>query len=149
MRVAEVISRKVLDLESASVVGQVHDAILDSTARVIVGFSLRGVPDRSDWLAWENIVSIGPDAVTVESVRMLTEPPSLGRLIFGDDVVGGRALSDHGLLLSPIAEIEFDPKSGQVITLTLADGRIVAAADLLGSGTYATMLRDQPRDMAN
>jgi uncharacterized protein YrrD len=142
VKVAEVITREVLDLESASVIGRVHDAILDPSTRAIVGFTLRGVPGRNDWLAWENIVAIGTDALTVESVRTLSEQPTEGRMIYGDNVVGGRVLSDHGLALEKIADVEFDPKTGQLTTLTLADGRIVSADDLLGSGTYATMLRD-------
>jgi uncharacterized protein YrrD len=145
VKFADIITREVVDLEGALVIGRVHDAILDSSGRAILGFTLRGSPGRNDWLAWEQIVAIGDDAVTVESIRTLTEQPSgKGRLILGDDVVGGRVLSDQGLLLSTISEVDFDPKTGRIVTVGLADGHTIPSVDLLGSGSYATIVRHQP-----
>jgi uncharacterized protein YrrD len=142
MRFSEIQRRDVVDLETAEVVGHVDDAILDANASLLMGFTLRKTPGKGDWLGWSNIRAIGADAITIESLRALMEQPEgNGRLLLGDDVIGGRVLSDEGETMSPLDDIEFDPTSGQVTELILSNSTRIAGSELLGAGTYATVIK--------
>jgi uncharacterized protein YrrD len=145
MKFADVVRRQVIDLETAVVMGVVDDAIVqvvtDGAARIL-GFTLRKTHGKNDWLDWADITAIGADAITVESVRALTEQPEdNGRLLLGDDVVGGRVLGDDGQSMSTISQIEFDPASGDITQVILANTDVHAGTDLRGVGRYATILR--------
>jgi sporulation protein YlmC with PRC-barrel domain len=58
-------------------------------------------------------------------------------------VIGGRVLTDQGLELAAIADVELDPATGHLVDLLLADGTTIEAAALLGIGRYATVIRHQ------
>jgi sporulation protein YlmC with PRC-barrel domain len=142
VKFSEIQRRDVVDLETAEVIGHVDDAILDANAKLLMGFTLRKTPGKSDWLAWSSIKAIGADAITVESIRTLIEQPEgAGRLLLGDDVIGGRVLSDRGESMSPLDDIEFDTPTGHVSELILSDSITIPGADLLGAGTYATVVK--------
>lgn len=142
MKFSEIQRREVVDLETAEVIGNVDDAILDANARLLMGFTLRKAPGKADWLAWSNIKAIGADAITVASVSALMEQPEgKGRLLLGDDVIGGRVLNDRGETASPMADIEFDMQTGHITDLILTDSTTISGSDLLGSGTFATVVK--------
>ncbi len=141
MRLGAIMTRQVVDLESATTIGRVRDATLDLEHRSVSGFVLRSSPSSADWLPWEAVISIGSDAITVQSVRTLTEQPKQPRSVSVDDVLASRVLSDRGVLMASVAEIDFDSETGLLTTITLADGSSLRACDLLGSGSYATMFR--------
>jgi sporulation protein YlmC with PRC-barrel domain len=141
MKFTEIQRREVVDLETAKVIGHVDDAILDANAQLLMGFTLRKTPGKSDWLAWSNIKAIGADAITVESIGALMEQPEgKGRLLLGDDVIGGRVLTDAGVAMSPLADLEFDATNGQVSQIILADSTEIAGTALVGAGTFATVI---------
>lgn len=142
MRFSEIQRRDVVDLTTAEVIGHVDDAIVDANARLLMGFTLKKTPGKSDWLPWSNIKSIGVDAVTVGSVGVLTEQPEgKEQLLLGDDAIGGRVLNDEGQSMSPLADIDFDPLTGHVEALILTDSAIIPGSDLLGVGTFATVVK--------
>jgi sporulation protein YlmC with PRC-barrel domain len=142
MRFSEIQRREVVDLETAEVIGHVDDAILDANARLLMGFTLRKTRGNADWLAWVDIKAIGADAITVASVGALMEQPEgKGRLLLGDDVIGGRILNDRGETSSPLADIAFDVPTGQITELILSDSTEIPGSDLLGSGTFATIVK--------
>ncbi len=144
MKFSEIQRREVVDLETADVIGHVDDAILDANAGVLMGFTLKKTPGKSDWLPWAKITAIGADAITVNSVSALTEQRGgKERLLLGDDVIGGRVLTDKGESMSPLGDVAFDPLTGQVAELILADGTSIVASDLIGAGTFATVVRTQ------
>jgi sporulation protein YlmC with PRC-barrel domain len=141
MKFTEIQRREVVDLETAKVIGHVDDAILDANAQLLMGFTLRKTPGKSDWLAWSNIKAIGADAITVESLGALMEQPEgKGRLLLGDDVVSGRVLTDAGVAMSPLADLEFDVTSGRINQIIFADSTEIPGTALLGAGTYATVI---------
>jgi sporulation protein YlmC with PRC-barrel domain len=144
MKFTDIIGREVVDLETASVLGQIDDAIIDSTTKSIMGFKVRKTAGPNDWLDWGSISAIGADAVTVQSALLFAEQPvDKGRLLLGDDVIGGRVLSDLGVSMSAVSNVEFDAVSGRLTSLTLREGPSIAASDLVGAGTYAIVLKHQ------
>ena len=138
----ELVGRPVLDLATATTVGAVDDAIVDPATGQVVGFDLRKTPGKPSWLGWDHVKALGADAVTVPSVEAITElPAERGRLLRADKVIGGRVLTDQGVELAHLADVDLDPATGHVDSLLLADGGVVPAGDLLGIGHYATVVR--------
>ena len=106
---------------------------------LVVGKSANG----GAWLEWSDIKSMGADAVTIDRVDVVTD--TTGRT---SGRVAGRPRSSVGGC-SPTragssarsATIDIDPDSGAVEALVLADRR-VAADQLIGIGSYATVIHD-------
>jgi sporulation protein YlmC with PRC-barrel domain len=69
----------------------------------------------------------------------MEQPEGKGRLLLGDDVIGGRVLNDRGETSSPLADIEFDMPTGHITELILIDSTTIPGLDLLGSGSFATV----------
>jgi sporulation protein YlmC with PRC-barrel domain len=142
VRVTDLNKRKVLDVSSATTIGRIEDVVVDPTDRRVLGFRLRKTPGKMSWLAWEQLKALGPDALTVDSVEALTSGPddeSTPPLHHGK-VIGGLVLTDEGLSLGALADVDFDADSGVVTALLLEDGRSMPGESLRGIGSYATMV---------
>ena len=146
MRVTDLNKHPVLDVSTATTVGRIDDVVIDPSTRQVVGFSLGKTPGTAAWLAWDRLKALGVDAATVDSVEALTEgpdadmPPALKR----GKVIGGLVLTDQGLSLGDLVDVEFDPDSGRVTGLVLAGGRSLPADALRGIGRYAMVVTHPP-----
>ena len=141
MNAAEVIGRPVLDLATATTVGRIDDVDVDPTARRAAGFHL-AKSSSGDWLSWDRITAVGPDAVTIQSaddvVAYAADPAH--RALRKGGALGGRVLSDQGREVGSLNDVEIDD-DGAIVSLLVGDRR-VEADDLLGIGSYATVVRD-------
>ena len=143
MKFTELVGRPVLDLATATTIGTVNDAMVDPVTGRVVGFDLRKTPGKASWLGWDQVKAVGADAVTVDALDAVTEAPAdRGRLLRSGKIIGGRVLTDQGVALAHLVDVDLDPSTGQVDTLVLGDGATVASADLLGIGSYATVVRN-------
>jgi len=142
MRVSDIDRRSVLDVSTATSVGQIDDVVVDPVRRTIVGFSLRKAPGNASWLAWDRMKAIGTDAVTVDSAEALAAAPEAGLppALKHDRVIGELVLSDQGYALGELLDVEFDPDSGAVTELVLGGGRALPADALRGIGHYAVVV---------
>ena len=141
MNVAEVFGRPVLDLATATTVGKIDDVDVDPATKRAIGFRLaKGA--SGDWLAWDRIAAIGPDAVTIESGDRLetyaADPARRG--LKANGAIGGRVLTDQGREVGSLNDVDIDD-DGAMVALLVGDRR-VEADDLLGIGSYATVVRD-------
>jgi len=97
---------------------------------------------RGDWLAWDRIAAIGPDAVTIDSADRLepyaADPSRRG--LKANGAIGGRVLTDQGREVGSLSDVDLDD-DGAMVSLLVGDRR-VEADDLLGIGSYATVVRD-------
>jgi sporulation protein YlmC with PRC-barrel domain len=141
MMLTELTGRPVLDLATATTVGNVADFVIDPAARRVVGFQLAGVKGTRHWLAWEAMNSLGPDALTVDREDVLGEPPQGARGLRADKVIGGRVLTDSGRLLGDLMDVDIDPQTGSLAALAV-DGASMPAEALIGVGSYATVVVD-------
>lgn len=141
MNAAEVFGRPVLDLATATTVGKIDDVDVDPATKRAVGFRL-AKGSSGDWLAWDRIAAIGPDAVTIESTDRLeayaADPARRGLKATG--ALGGRVLTDQGREVGSLNDVDIDD-DGTMVALLVGDRR-VEADDLLGIGSYATVVRD-------
>jgi len=141
MNAVEVFGRPVLDLATATTVGRVDDVDVDPTTKRAVGFRL-AKGSSGDWLAWDRIAAIGPDAVTIDSADRLepyaADPTRRG--LKANGAIGGRVLTDQGREVGSLNDVDLDD-DGAMVSLLVGDRR-VEADDLLGIGSYATVVRD-------
>jgi len=104
----DLIGRPVLSVETANKLGQVHDLIVHPTNGEMVGLSVR-ISEQSHFLVnKEEIHSIGPDAVMVQSDQSL-EPPDQSQLkafpSAKHGLVGVKVITEDGKLLGEIANV--------------------------------------------
>jgi uncharacterized protein YrrD len=138
----------VLDVSSATTVGRIDDVVVDPSTRQLVGFSVRKTPGKASWLAWDRLKALGVDAVTVDSVEALSDRPDVDVAppLRHGKVIGGLVLTDQGLSLGDLVDVEFEPDSGTLTALVLASGRTLPADSLRGIGSYA-MVVTHPADV--
>lgn len=141
MRLADIHKHPVVDLSSATTVTHLADVAIDATTQRVLGFTVHKAVDGHDWLAWDRAHAVGADAATVSDTSAFTTVPEGALLLKGSGALGRRVLSAEGVELGTLADVDVDPETGAVLTLILADGATVAAEDLLGVGSYATVIR--------
>ena len=104
----DLIGRAVLSLGSANKLGQVHDLIVHPTNGEMVGLSVE-ISDQSHFLvSKEEIHSIGPDAVMVQSDQSLVPPDQSQLKAFPfarNGLVGVKVITEDGKLLGEIANV--------------------------------------------
>jgi hypothetical protein len=85
---------------------------------------------------------LGADAATVEGTEAVVIGPdeTAAPALLRGKVIGGRVLSDQGLLLGNLADVEVDPESGTITDLVLTSGQVIPGASLRGIGSYATVV---------
>jgi uncharacterized protein YrrD len=138
----ELIGRPVLDLATATTVGRVGDVVVDATGRHTLGVRLAKAKTPGDWLAWERIAAVGPDAVTIEATDRVVEASAdpVARALRGDHALGRRVLTDQGRQLGELDDVVITD-DGAVEALVVA-GVSVPADAVLGIGSFATVVRD-------
>jgi len=138
----EVAKHPVVDLSTATTLGQLSQAAVDGANRRIAGFTLRKSVPSGDWLAWERLTALGPDAATVADPSAITAPDERERALFDatKSMLKRRVLTEGGVELGPLADAEFDPSTGALTELVLGDGTVLPAERLLGVGRYATVV---------
>jgi sporulation protein YlmC with PRC-barrel domain len=137
MRFSECRKRPVLDLASAQQIGRVDGFAVDAVNRRIHAV-LVAKHDAGSVLRWADVQGFGPDAVTVSSPSAIGAPSD--PLDGAGDLRGSRVLSDRGFDLGTVADVEFDPATGQVLEVVLGD-RSIPGGDLRGYGSYAVVVR--------
>lgn len=142
MRFEESRKRSVLSSGSANTLGRVDGFVVDvETARVS---GVRVGRGDGDHLAWDDVQSFGPDAVTVSDdhhVRQATADDHHEQPL----VVGSMVLDTRGTHLGVVSDVEFDPASGRLRYLLTEKGE-QAADRLRGIGSYAVVLAAEGSD---
>ena len=98
-------------------------SIVDPATKRAVGFrSAKG--SSGDWLAWDRIAAIGPDAVTIDVRRPagdLCGRPSC-RGLKANGAIGGRVLTDQGREVGSLNDVDIDD-DGAMVSLLVGDRR--------------------------
>ncbi|MDQ6855138.1 MAG: PRC-barrel domain-containing protein [Actinomycetota bacterium] len=140
--------RKVVSRTTAEALGELSHMVVDTSRRHVSAIVVNKGKKHAFLVDWEHVSGFGPDAVMVESEDTLRPPAddqeqeaAGGKL----ELVGKRALSERGNELGPIADVEFDPDSGNIGSVLVGEERI-PATDLLGVGSYAAVLAGSDDD---
>ena len=134
--------RKVVSRATAEALGELSHMVVDTSRRHVAAIVVTKGKKHAFLVDWEHVSGFGPDAVMVESEDVVRSPTgdheqaaAHGKL----ELVGKRALSERGNEHGPIADVEFDPDSGNIGFVLIGEERI-PATDLLGVGSYAAVL---------
>jgi uncharacterized protein YrrD len=111
MRAGEITGRPVVTVDTAEDVAQVKDVVFSHDNGFLVGFTL----NRRGWLSgpmkellpWASVHGLGPDAVMIAGRDALTSPDGEHHFADGDgdDVVGGRVITDSGNALGEVTDL--------------------------------------------
>jgi sporulation protein YlmC with PRC-barrel domain len=141
-RFAAASGRKVVSRASAEELGKLTHLVVDVRRRQVTSLVV-GKGRKALLVAWENVSGFGPDAVMLADESALYEPRDDNEQAAADgklELVGKRALSDMGNDLGAVSDVVFDPATGALETVVLAD-REEPAASLVGAGSFAVIMR--------
>ncbi|WP_432066147.1 PRC-barrel domain-containing protein [Streptomyces sp. C10-9-1] len=135
----------VVELSSAATLGTVTACTLAPSPARISGLRLktRGRGGRH-MLAWKDVESFGPDAVTVRDASRLHREKEIetGQQTHPDhDPIGKPVLTEAGVARGTVLDIEFDEQTGRVSRLLTAEEQF-SGDDLVGVGGYAVVVGD-------
>lgn len=141
MLFSDATGRKVVSTSTAETVGKIDGFVVDPATRAVMAVELKKT-ESGDTLLWSDIIGFGADAVTVSDANKIGDAPPQVDALSGKDhrLLGKRVLCTSGDELGKLGDVEFDPESGQLTTLIVADQGI-AAAGLVGAGSYAVIVR--------
>lgn len=139
------VGRKVVSRANALHLGAVGHLVVDVERRAVVGLVV-GKGKKGQLVDWDQVSGFGPDAVMVTDAAALRAPSTDQERLAVDgrlELVGKRVLNDTGNELGTLEDVTFDPGSGALERLQVAE-REIEAASLLGSGSYAVVVSSDP-----
>lgn len=142
MRWKRALGKEVVNTESAETAGKVDGLVVDPEASKVVAMVL-----GDKVVSWTDAKGIGHDAVTITETGMVREPGGEleKRAIEGaGDPIGKTVISEDGVAMGSIADVDFDPETGTLGCLVLADDEI-SGARLMGIGSYAVIVSSGDR----
>ncbi|MGH3776623.1 MAG: PRC-barrel domain-containing protein [Pseudonocardiaceae bacterium] len=134
--------RDVVNTTTATRVARVDGfVVLPGPARVAL-LRLSKVSGAGTLLAWGDLQGFGPDAVTVATDAVIRPAhDALEQRAEDNDleILGKRVLTERGLELSTVTDVDFDPETGAVTTL-ITKTETIAGERLIGLGGYAVVV---------
>ncbi|MDK1342352.1 PRC-barrel domain-containing protein [Streptomyces sp. 378] len=134
--------RAVVDLATAETIGTLAACTVAPSPSRIAGLRLKTRGRGHHALLWEDVQSFGPDAVSIEEADRIRDEKEMDT---GDhahavhDPVGKAVLTETGLEMGTVMDVEFDEQSGRVSRLLTGDEQI-PGDDLIGVGSYAVVV---------
>jgi sporulation protein YlmC with PRC-barrel domain len=141
-RFAAASGRKVVSRTSAEELGNLAHIVVDVKRRQVASLIV-GKGRKALLIDWAQVSGFGPDAVMVSDASALHAPRDDREHAAADgklELIGKRALTDTGNDLGTIADVQFDPKTGNIESLVLGDQE-EPAASLRGAGSFAAIVR--------
>jgi uncharacterized protein YrrD len=95
-------------------------------------------------LAWGDVQGFGPDAVTVATDAVIRPArDALEQRAEDNDleILGKRVLTERGMELGTVNDVDFDPDTGSITTL-ITKTETIAGERLIGLGGYAAVVSD-------
>jgi uncharacterized protein YrrD len=119
--------KPVVDVATAEKLGSVSDLYINLQQQRVVGLqvNLPGLFSRDRALLWNDLQSIGENAVTVPSadlVRNVKAVPLVNDLAQTSDIVGDKIMTESGSDIGTAADIEIDAKTGSITSYVLRSG---------------------------
>lgn len=136
--------RDVVDTATATRIARVDGfVVLPGPARVAL-LRLGKVSGAGTLLAWDDVQGFGPDAVTVATDAVIRPArDALEQRAEDNDleILGKRVLTERGMELGTVTDVDFDPETGSITTLITKTAAIVGER-LIGLGGYAAVVSD-------
>ena len=136
--------RDVVNTATATRIARVDGfVVLPGPPRVAL-LRLGKVSGAGTLLAWDNVQGFGPDAVTVSTDAVIRPArDALEQRVEDNDleILGKRVLTEHGMELGTVTDVDFDPDTGSITTL-ITKTETIAGERLIGLGSYAAVVSD-------
>jgi uncharacterized protein YrrD len=134
--------RDVVDTATATRIARVDGfVVLPAPARVAL-LRLGKVSGAGTLLAWDDVQGFGPDAVTVATDAVIRPARDAVEQRAEDndlEILGKRVLTEHGMELGTVTDVDFDPDTGSITTL-ITKTETIAGERLIGLGGYAAVV---------
>ncbi len=134
--------RNVVNITTATRVARVDGfVVLPEPARVAL-LRLGKVSGAGTLLAWDDVQGFGPDAVTVATDAVIRPARDAVEQRAEDndlEIIGKRVLTEQGMELGPVTDVDFDPETGAVISL-ITKTETIDGQRLIGLGGYAVVV---------
>lgn len=141
-RLTHLTGRPVLDISTATTVGQVGPAVLDPSTASITAFRLAKTSGDADVLPWSAIKAVGPDALTIETSSDLRTADGRAEKRAAEhslEIIGARVLTTTGRDCGIVTEIGINEATGAVETIVASEGEHPGAS-VTGFGDYALIV---------
>ena len=125
--------RKVVDTSTAETIGRVAGVHLDASRSAVSSLRLKG--RHAGHIPYADVISVGPDAVTVRSADVVVEGDDAAPS--DADAIGSRVLDDAGYDLGTLKDLTVD-QDGTIASLSV-DGSVVEGR-IRGIGSYAVVV---------
>jgi uncharacterized protein YrrD len=136
--------REVVNTATATRIARVDGfVVLPGPARVAL-LRLGKVTGAGTLLAWDDVQGFGPDAVTVATDAVIRPArDALEQRAEDNDleILGKRVLTERGMDLGTVTDVDFDPDTGSITTL-ITKTETIAGERLIGLGGYAAVVSD-------
>ncbi|KXS42492.1 MULTISPECIES: PRC-barrel domain-containing protein [unclassified Candidatus Frackibacter] len=124
----EIIDLPVINLQTGEEIGAIEDVVFDPEEKRIVGLIInnKSLFQGSRMIAYEELHSVGEDAVTIEDDSVLTKLDDTKEFLTGPNgsVIGSRVVTDDGKELGNIEDIILDSTNGQINGYEITDGLV-------------------------
>ncbi|MEO6414027.1 MAG: PRC-barrel domain-containing protein [Pedococcus sp.] len=140
MKFSEASGREVVSRATAETLGQVAEFVIDPQSHSIIAVTLKKT-QHGDTVLWGVLSAFGVDAVTVPGVEVILDANDAVAALAGKNqrLLGKRVLNTDGEDLGAVADVEFDPATGRLTALLLANGAVRGEL-LIGIGSYAAIV---------
>ena len=140
MKFSEASGREVVSRSTAETVGQVAEFVIDPQSHSIVAVTLKET-QHGDTVLWAALSAFGVDAVTVPGAEVILDANDAVAALAGKNqrLLGKRVVNTDGEDLGAVTDAEFDPSTGLLTALLLANGA-VRGERLIGVGSYAAVV---------
>jgi sporulation protein YlmC with PRC-barrel domain len=136
MKATSLKGMSVVSINEGQRLGTIDDLLVDPQARRIaaavvpIGAASRVLPsldERTKIISFDDVCSIGNDAVTVESAKPADKArrQTLDGLPSLHDVIGLKVVDAAGTLLGRVDDLEFDVPHGQITELVVQSGGVL------------------------
>src|SRR3954468_10517396 len=118
---SDLVGRTVVDMEAATRLGKIKEIILQRDGERVAGFvvsqgeTIVGTGGTRRIIPASALHAIGPDAITVRSVKETTGIEELDQLPQMSDVVGHKMVTRSGRLLGTIDDLIVNGADGKVV----------------------------------
>lgn len=135
--------RPVLDLTTATTIGQVEGAVIDYPNQAVSALVVGKTGDNRSILPFADLHSLGADAVTIDGTDALRLPHTTIEERTADGTyspVGKRALTELGLDVGVVTDAVIDAETGAFVGLVVGE-QAVEAALVMAVGDHAAVIR--------
>jgi len=126
-KLRDVIGLPVLDTESGTQIGEVHEVIMNLAKALICGLAISGPTwfSQERGIIFQDVFGIGCDAVTVGTAAVVQDFAGFAdnpEILRFRDVCDKMLYTETGVFLGTLVDLLFDPVTGEVRFFEVSDG---------------------------